>query len=179
MSSKKLSLVTDDMKKMICSCLPNARMRNFEFDCMNRFNIGRVIVRYPKGGKAVVELPESVGKAYMTLWKNDVGSVLVSELKKESPELYELVTASFRVLLKRISDDELESFKEKGFVHLVLADSSYTILKAVGAKKSYSESSDDYDLEEDYIDDESSSQIIEQEPSEYEQPSESNSFELF
>jgi len=175
---QKLSLISDDLKKLVDASLSTANIKKYELCCMNRFNIGRVIVKCVKGEKPVIELPETANKAYMKLWKNDVGSVLVSELKKETPELFELVTANFRALLKKISDDEFDAFKEKGFVHVVLADSRYTILKAVGQKKSYSESSDDYDFEDDFDESMNSSQIIEQDEI-YKEPVANDSYQLF
>ena len=70
---------------------------------------------------------------------------------------------------------------EKGFVHVVLADSRYTILKAVGAKKSYSDPSDDYDFEDDFDESMNSSQIIEQEEiyEIYKEPATNDSYQLF
>lgn len=173
----KLSLVTEDLKNLVKASIPSANIRKYEFGFINRFNVGRIIIRYQKGSDPALELPESVNKNYMKLWKNDVGSVFVKELKKESPEIYELVAGSFKALIKKISDDELESFRQNGFDHLVLADSVYTILKAVGSRKSYSEISDDYELDEDYQNGENLSQIIENDSTYNEQPN--DSYELF
>lgn len=174
---KKLSLVTDDLIKLVNDSIASSTIRRYELGTMNRFSIGRVIVKCSAGGKPVLELPDSANKEYMKLWKSDVGSVLVRELRKDSPELYELVATNFRVILKKISDDELNSFEEMGFVHISVADSKYTILKAVSGKGHYSAESDDYDLElEDESDDKS--QIIEGDEV-YTEPAESDSYELF
>lgn len=93
--------------------------------------IGRVSIR--NGGiNSYLVLSDDVNKSYMQDWKKDVGSVFIKDCKKENlSAYYKYFGSNFEALLRRISDDEYDEFKDKGFVHLKLGDYYYMILKVI------------------------------------------------
>ena len=101
--------------------------------------IGRV--RICNGGpNSYLVLADDIGKSYMQDWKKDVGNVFIKDCKKNNLSVYykfKNFDNGAEALLRRISDEEYDDFKEKGFVHLKLGDFYYMILKVVPRNGSY------------------------------------------
>ena len=74
----------------------------------------------------------------MNAWYKDVGKILSTDLRKKRDELYfEMVTDTYRVLLRKITEDELGEMTEKGFNHVLIGDFYYIIIKEIPLEGSY------------------------------------------
>lgn len=101
--------------------------------------IGRVLV-CNGGPNSYLVLAEDIGKSYMQDWKKDIGDVFIKDCKRNNLSAYykyKNFDNGSEALLRRISDEEYDDFKEKGFVHLKLGDFYYMLLKVVPPKGSY------------------------------------------
>lgn len=86
-----------------------------------------------------INLAENVSKRYMNAWYKDVGNILKKDLRKKMDELYfEMVTDTYRVLLRKITEKELGEMTEKGFNHVLIGDFYYVIIKEIPLDGSYS-----------------------------------------
>lgn len=151
---KRSKLITNDIKKLVCSaCSKLGSINKYKFDHYNRFTIGSVGIIYILGNKPTLHVSEKYTQEYANLWRNDVGGILLNELKKDEPEIYEVKTSSFKAILKQIQEDELEEFNEQGFNHVTVGDTHYTIIKAIKNNRYYSSVTDDYDLDNDFLQD--------------------------
>ena len=174
----KNKLITADIKKLVQSgCKSEDDLKKFELSTFNVFKIGNASVKVRKGSVPELHIDESFTTEYAKMWRNDIGGVLIKELRKEDPELYEVKTNTFRALLKKVSESELEQFKEKGFDHVTVGDNVYTIIKAVNNKKVYADKTDDYEI--DHPEDDEIKKAIREEVEEEEEIEESNSYALF
>jgi hypothetical protein len=180
-SPKKNKLITDDIKKLVSSaCKDNVKLEKYKLEHYNRFRIGSVSILKMGDEKPILYLGETFTTEYQKLWNNDVGKVLIKELRKKDPDLYEIKTNTFRALLKKIGDDELSDHEEKKLVHLTIGDSKYTIIKAVSNKKVYAEFTDDYDFEWDEDDDvDDSKQYIDLDEITNQEEEDNNAYALF
>ena len=181
MRPKKNKLITDDIKKLVSSaCKDNVKLEKYKLEHYNRFRIGSVSILKMGDEKPILYLGETFTTEYQKLWNNDVGKVLIKELRKKDPDLYEIKTNTFRALLKKIGDDELSDLEEKKLVHLTIGDSKYTIIKAVSNKKVYAEFTDDYDFEWDEDDDvDDSKQYIDLDEITNQEEEDNNAYALF
>lgn len=171
------TLITNEMIRLVKDSVKNDELKKIVFDCPKAFYIGRCKITRDIEGKIYLNLEEGYDKEYGILWRNDVGNILKNELKKSDPEIYELIDPKFRALLKRISDDEFESYKENKFAHVKIGDTYYTIIRIVKPNEWYcnKDSKNDYYVDMDierYIeeDTEEENENIEEAP---------QSFELF
>lgn len=151
----KKKLISKDMKDLV------QHMINQEAVCVvtynperySRITIGSVSIISINGEDPIMSITERYTKEYAELWKNDVGQVLMKELKRKNRKninnLYELQSDKFKALIKLITDDELAEFKEKGLDHIKLDDNYYTIIKIVTPNRHYSDKIDDYDIDYD------------------------------
>lgn len=173
----KIKLITKDIIKLVKSVIDDTIIKKYEFLNYNRFTIGNVVITMFNGDKPMLNIDESYTKEYEKIWRNDVGRIFYNELKKSDPEIYEIISKNFKALLKKISEDEFNDFKERGFDHVQIGDSWYTIIKAVTLNKSYADKSDDYDLEEEMLN------VIEKNTNDVEEKQEdlltANSYQLF
>lgn len=175
---KRSKLITNEIKKLVCSaCSKVDNINKYKFDHYNRFTIGGVGITYMRGEKPVMNVSESYTTEYANLWRNDVGGILLAELKKQDPEIYEVKTSTFKALLKLISSDELENFTERGFNHVTVGDVHYTILKAIKANNFYSNLTDDYDIENEIA--QENIIVVEDNEETENQEQEENSYSLF
>ena len=86
-----------------------------------------------------IYLTENVSKQYMNTWSKDVGKILSRDLRKKRDELsFEMVTNTYKVLLRKITEDELCEMTEKGFNHVLIGDFYYIIIKEIPLDGSYS-----------------------------------------
>lgn len=145
------NLITSDMINLVKSeCDNNPTIEKINFDTLFAVKVGSVMIEKYVGKKPQLNVKEGLNFEYAKLWKKDVGGILMRELKKDFPELYELRTSKIKVLMKLISDDEFEKFNEDGFAHLQIGDKRFTIIKIINAKSGYSYKTSDFEIHEEY-----------------------------
>ena len=176
----KRKLISNDIKKLVQSAFNSGvEPVKFELEHFTRIAIGDVYITKLKGENPIMHITEHFNKEYAKLWNNDVGKILIKELRSEDNNLYEIVTDTFKALIKLITDDETAEFKSKGMNHVKSGDNEYTIIKVVTSKKHYCDKTDDYDVDFDIEED--NREIIDANDSdnEYNDVPKSNSYSLF
>ena len=144
----KRKLISNDIKKLVQSALNSGvEPVKFELEQFTRIAVGDVYITKLKGEKPIMHITEHFSNEYAKLWNNDVGKILIKELRSEDNNLYEIITDTFKALVKLITKDELDEFKSKEFNHVKIGNNEYTIIKVVTKKKLYSDKTDDYDVE--------------------------------
>ena len=144
----KRKLISNDIKKLVQSALNSGvEPVKFELEQFTRIAVGDVYITKLKGEKPIMHITEHFSNEYAKLWNNDVGKILMKELRGDENNLYEIKTDTFSALIKLITKDELDEFKSKEFNHVKIGDNEYTIIKVVSKKKHYSDKTDDYDVE--------------------------------
>ena len=144
----KRKLISNDIKNLVQSALNSGvEPVKFELEHFTRIAIGDVYITKLKGENPIMHITEHFNKEYAKLWNNDVGKILIKELRSEDNNLYEIITDTFKALVKLITKDELDEFKSKEFNHVKIGNNEYTIIKVVTKKKLYSDKTDDYDVE--------------------------------
>lgn len=175
-----MKLISNDIKKLVQSAL-NAGIEpvKFELEQFTRIAVGDVYITKMKGEKPIMHITEHFSKEYAKLWNNDVGKILIKELRCDDNNLYEIVTDTFKALIKLITNDEIAEFKSKDMNHVKSGDNEYTIIKVVTAKRYYCDKTDDYDV--DFNIDEENREIINVNDNDDEKYDEqkSNSYSLF
>lgn len=150
----KKKLISNDIKKLVQSALDSGvEPVKFELEQFTRIAVGDVYITKMKGEKPIMHITEHFNKEYAKLWNNDVGKILIKELRGDNNNLYEIVTDTFKALVKLITKDEIAEFKSKDLNHVNVGDKEYTIIKVVTAKKYYCDKTDDYDIEFDIEED--------------------------
>ena len=130
-SKELIAKVANDSK------LASTQMNPYTFPAYTNICIGAIhIVR--GGNETYIRLSENVSKQYMNAWTKDVGKILSKDLRKKRDELYfEMVTETYRVLLRKITEEELSEMTEKGFNHVLIGDFYYVIIKEIPLYGSY------------------------------------------
>ena len=130
-SKELIAKVANDSK------LASTQMNPYTFQAYTNICIGAIhIVR--GGNETYIRLSENVSKQYMNAWTKDVGKILSKDLRKKRDELYfEMVTETYRVLLRKITEEELGEMTEKGFNHVLIGDFYYVIIKEIPLNGSY------------------------------------------
>ena len=130
-SKELIAKVANDSK------LASTQMNPYTFPAYTNICIGAIhIVR--GGNETYIRLSENVSKQYMNAWTKDVGKILSKDLRKKRDELYfEMVTDTYRVLLPKITEEELGEMTEKGFNHVLIGDFYYIIIKEIPLYGSY------------------------------------------
>ena len=177
----KRKLISNDIKKLVQSAL-NAGVEpvKFELESFTRIAVGDVYITKPKGKQPIMHITEHFNNEYAKLWNNDVGKILINELRSDDNNLYEIVTDTFKALVKLIKKDEIDEFKSKDMNHVKFGCNEYTIIKVVKAKRYYCDKTDDYDV--DFNIEEENRDIIDlddNEDQEYNDELKSNSYALF
>lgn len=99
--------------------------------------LGNVVIR-KVGNSSIIELDPSVKKEAFDLWKKDVGKYLSKDLYHGIyTNLFELCTPDKKVLLRKVSQEELPEVRSEGYNHVYIGDYYYTILKIISADGSY------------------------------------------
>lgn len=128
----KSTIITEDLKDMVrASVNANPVIEPLDLTKHKRFCVGNVSMSILPDGSIISYLPDDFTKDQATLWKADVGGVLVKELKQKDCLLYEHKSEKFKVLLKKIRGTEVDDFKNRKLLHLTVAESEYCIIKAV------------------------------------------------
>ena len=130
-SKELIAKVANDSK------LASTQMNPYTFPAYTNICIGAIhIVR--GGNETYIYLSENVSKQYMNAWAKDVGKILSKDLRKKRDELYfEMVTETYRVLLRKITEEELGEMTEKGLNHVLIGDFYYVIIKEIPLYGSY------------------------------------------
>ena len=130
-SKELIAKVTNDSK------LASTQMNPYTFPAYTNICIG--VIHVVRGGnETYIHLSENVSKQYMNAWTKDVGKILSKDLRKKRDELYfEMVTDTYRVLLRKITEEELGEMTEKGFNHVLIGDFYYVIIKEIPLYGSY------------------------------------------
>lgn len=84
-----------------------------------------------------LQLSEAVGASYSNRWHRDVGGVFVKAVKKHTKNIYELVTPTFKALLVKILEEELDAIALEGLDHVKMGDYIYTIIRVVCPEETY------------------------------------------
>lgn len=126
----KTTIITDDIREMVnCSIKNNPVIEPLELEQHKRFCVGNVTMAVTSDGHIVSYLPDDFTQEQSKLWRADVGGVLVKELRQSEPLLFEHKSEKFKVLLKKIRENELDDFKQRKLVHITVAESDYAIIK--------------------------------------------------
>jgi len=141
----KKTLITNDIVKLVQS---SADVNIVPFDTNRYLNIkiGRILISKGVGSDPVLNLDMGVDKEYMELWNNDIGRLFLKEIKKDSPNIYELKDEKFNALLVLANESDYETLKNRGFLHVKFGDNRYTIIKVVKSGENYigNDSRNDY-----------------------------------
>ena len=131
-SKELIAKVANDSK------LASTQMNPYTFPAYTNVCIG--VIHIIRGGnETYIHLSENVSKQYMKVWSKDVGKILSNDLRKNRDELYfEMVTGTYRVLLRKITEEELGEMTERGFNHVLIGDFYYVIIKEIPLEGSYS-----------------------------------------
>ncbi len=175
----KTKLISNDIKKLVQSALNSGvEPVKFELEQFTKIAVGDVYITKLKGEKPIMHITEHFSKEYAKLWNNDVGKILIKELRSEDNNLYEIVTDTFKALVKLITNDEIAEFKSKDMNHIKFGDNEYTIIKVVTTKRHYCDKTDDYDVEFD-IEEENRENVDVNDDEDYNDEQKSNSYALF
>lgn len=130
-SKELIAKVANDSK------LASTQMNPYTFPAYTNVCIG--VIHIIRGGnETYIHLSENVSKQYMKVWSKDVGKILSNDLRKNRDELYfEMVTDTYRVLLRKITEEELGEMTERGFNHVLIGDFYYVIIKEIPLEGSY------------------------------------------
>ena len=129
----KTTIITDDIREMVnCSIKNNPVIEPLDLEQHKRFCVGNVTMAVTSDGHIVSYLPDDFTQDQSKLWRADVCGVLVKELRQSEPLLFEHKSEKFKVLLKKIRENELDDFKQRKLVHITVAESDYTIIKVAG-----------------------------------------------
>lgn len=134
-----MNLISKELiaKVAIDSKSASTRITQYTFPTYTNICIGVVhIIRL--ADETYIRITEDVSKQYMNAWSKDVGKILSKDLRKNRDELYfEMVTDTYRVLLRKITEEELGEMTEKGFNHVLIGDFYYVIIKEIPLDGSY------------------------------------------
>jgi hypothetical protein len=139
------ALIKKDVIGLVMSEIDKTELKKLDLTKFFAVRVGNVLVQKPLNAKPFISIPEGLNKDYMSLWNNDVGKVLLNELKKDAPELYELRAVNFTTLMKKVAHEEEESFMDKGLLHIKIGDFYFTIIKVISANSHYHQKTSDFD----------------------------------
>ena len=134
-----MNLISKELiaKVAVDAKLSTSKMEQYVFPSYTNICMGAInVIR--GGSETYVHLAENVSKVYYNAWNKDVGKILAKDLRKNNDELYfELTTDTYKVLLRKIREDELAEMTEKGFNHVLIGDFYYVIIKEIPLDGSY------------------------------------------
>lgn len=176
----KSTIISDELKNMVkASIQSNPVIECVDMNVHRRFCVGNVMIVILPDNSIMSYLPDNFTKEQSAMWRADVGGVLLKELRKTEKLLFEHISDKFKVLIKRVREDERDDLEAKKLIHFTLGDYDYVIIKAAKLTDTfyinnvhtevYSTSTEDSDTEEESL------YIIE----ELEQVEENDSYQLF
>ena len=126
----------------------DARIDSYPTECNFAIRLGNIVIRKVNAG-SVIELDPNVTKEMFALWKRDVGKFVSRDLqKKRYDTLFELHAAGRRVLLRKITQDELPFMRDEGFAHVYIGDYHYTIIRLIPENGSYLDADENTEVDD-------------------------------
>lgn len=126
----------------------DARIDPYSTECNFAIRLGNIVIRKVNTG-SVIELDPNVTKEMFALWKRDVGKFVSRDLqKKRYDTLFELHAAGRRVLLRKITQDELPFMRDEGFAHVYIGDYHYTIIRSIPENGSYLDADENTEVDD-------------------------------
>lgn len=126
----------------------DARLDSYSTECNFAIRLGNVVIRKVSTG-SIVELDPNVTKELFALWKKDVGKFVSRDLqKKRYNTLFELHSGGKRVLLRKITQDELPFMRDEGFAHVYIGDYHYTIIRMIPESGSYLDADENAEVDD-------------------------------
>lgn len=126
----------------------DARIDSYSTECNFAIRLGNIVIRKVSTG-SVIELDPNVTKEMFALWKRDVGKFVSRDLqKKRYDTLFELHAAGKRVLLRKITQDELPFMRDEGFAHVYIGDYHYTIIRSIPENGSYLDADENTEVDD-------------------------------
>lgn len=126
----------------------DARIDSYSTECNFAIRLGNIVIRKVSTG-SVIELDPNVTKEMFALWKRDVGKFVSRDLqKKRYDTLFELHAAGRRVLLRKITQDELPFMRDEGFAHVYIGDYHYTIIRSIPETGSYLDADENTEVDD-------------------------------
>lgn len=115
------------------------KMQQYKFrEPSEAIRIGEVTVIVYDVNSVYLRLSEAASSMYISKWHNDVGGVLVKAVKRNIKNVYELVTPTFKALIVKILEEELDDITTKNLDHVKMGDYTYTIIRVVDKDDTYS-----------------------------------------
>lgn len=126
----------------------DARIDSYPTECNFAIRLGNIVIRKVNTG-SVIELDPNVTKEMFALWKRDVGKFVSRDLRKKRYDtLFELHAAGRRVLLRKITQDELPFMRDEGFAHVYIGDYHYTIIRLIPENGSYLDADENTEVDD-------------------------------
>lgn len=126
----------------------DARIDSYSTECNFAIRLGNIVIRKISTG-SLVELDSNVTKDLFSVWKRDVGKFILRDLKKKKYDtLFELHACGKRVLLRRITQDELPFMRDEGFAHVYMGNYHYTIIRMIPKDGSYLDADDNTETDD-------------------------------
>jgi len=129
-------------KKEIIEGLSINGLTKYEFSNGINIAFGRVVLKRDQDGMPLLYLDEFCNKEQMKKWNNSAGHILYKDIKKNNLDCYyELVLPGYKVLLRSISENEIEEFENnEGLVDNIFKvnDLNFLITKIIEINSSYS-----------------------------------------
>lgn len=130
------------IKESYAACTESGELNwsEFEFSNVVYFKIG--YVKLAKYGDTSMLFPDpEANKEYMQDWRKDIGGIMSKDFRQNAAQgkYFEFVDDTAKVLLRRISDAELESLTESGFNDIKIGDFWYTVCLCTKPDGSYLE----------------------------------------
>lgn len=126
----------------------DARIESYSAEYNFAIRLGNIVIRKVSTG-SVIELDPNVTKEMFALWKRDVGKFVSRDLRKKRYDtLFELHAAGRRVLLRKITQDELPFMRDEGFAHVYIGNYHYTIIKSIPENGSYLDADENTEVDD-------------------------------
>lgn len=126
----------------------DARIDPYSTECNFAIRLGNIVIHKVNTG-SVIELDPNVTKEMFALWKRDVGKFVSRDLRKKRYDtLFELHAAGRRVLLRKITQDELPFMRDEGFAHVYIGDYHYTIIRSIPENGSYLDADENTEVDD-------------------------------
>lgn len=132
-------LVNKELIAEVNTMLKNQDARINSYSTENNFAIrlGNIVIRKVNTG-SLIELDPNVTKDMFAIWKRDIGKFISRDLKKKRYDtLFELHAEGKKVLLRKITQEELPSMQDEGFAHIYIGDYYYTIIRMIPESGTY------------------------------------------
>ena len=140
-------IISKEINSLVQTAYETAAGKSFS-DCsfgpmtiQSGFCLGIGRIQIVNGGvKTYLILAPELKKDYMQDWKKDVGDIFAKDCKKSNlSEYYKFETSSFTALLRKVSEEEYDTFKEAGHSFIKLGDFYYIVMKYMTPNQRFSQ----------------------------------------